>query len=209
MSIEKGIPSFADPGAEHERGFIGNRFGAPSLPGTTWESGNIFDSGMSVPNCNMEDGVFNDTVWRFGTPDRLRLNEMANNKIFYEIFYSDAVRRLQAVEQLTLPPEYTTIPNTAAFSRFEHIWGSVLFTGQIALRENISPADTTILQLRTLVSDLAHTIGSHLGDWMFQGIGNEENQHDLELASYLEKVGINDIFRKKTMLIQRVLSFRI
>lgn len=196
MSIEKGIPSFVDPGAEHERGFIGNRFNTPRLPGTTWESGNIFDSGMSVPNCNMEDGVFSDTVWNFGTPDRLRLKDMANNKVFYDIFYSDAVRRLQAVEQLTLPPEYTTIPNTAAFSRFEHIWGSVLFTGQIAIREHISTSDTTVLQLRTLVSDLAHTIGSHLGDWMFQGIGNEENQHDLELASYLEKVGINDILRR-------------
>ena len=56
--------------------------------------------------------------------------------------------------------------------------------------------ELVIPKLRTLVSDVGHTFGSHLGDWMFQGMGGAENQHDIELRNYLEVVGINDILRK-------------
>ncbi len=197
MSHEGRIPSFVDPEAEQElNGFANDRFGMPRLPGTSWESGNMFDSGMAIPNCDMDSGVFHDTAWQFGYPSSLRTAERAGDAVLSELFYHNAVRRLQAVEQLTLPPEYSTVPNTGAFSRFEHVWGSALFVRQIAEAHGISPEETVRLQLRTLVSDVAHTFGSHLGDWMFQGIGGAENQHDIELAGYLEAVGVNDTLRK-------------
>jgi hypothetical protein len=85
----------------------------------------------------MEEAVFDDPVWQFGSPENLRLGEKLEDDVLLSIFYSDAIRRLQAVEQLTLPPEYTTIPNTGAFSRFEHIWGSVLFVRQMAAQQGI------------------------------------------------------------------------
>lgn len=149
-----------------------------------------------MPNCDLETAVVTDRVWQNGMPDRLRVFDKPEDRVLQEIFYNDAIRRLQAIEQLTLPPQYTTVPNTGAFSRFEHIWGSVLFVRQMAEKHSITGKDAVRLQLRTLVSDVAHTYGSHLGDWMFQGVGGAENQHDLELKDYLETVGINDILRK-------------
>lgn len=163
------------------------------LPGQGWEAGNMFTGTNFMPNCNMENAAFNDTVWGYGPDGKLELQR--EHPVLTDIFYSNAMRRLQAVEQLTLSPEYSTIPNTGAFSRFEHMWGSVLFVGKIARREGIDPRTTTVYQLRTLLSDMAHTTGSHLGDWMFQGVGEQENQHDIDLQTYLEATGIIDILK--------------
>jgi hypothetical protein len=186
------LPHFVDTaGAEDEQFGFGGHMRGYALPG----EGDMFDGRMFVPNCNMEDAVFNDTVWMFGYPDRLRARD-PENPVLEEIFYNDAIRRLQAVEQLTLPPQFSTIPNTSAFSRFEHIWGSVLFVRQMNELRSITGRTAQEAELRTLLSDVAHTFGSHLGDWMFQGTGGPENQHDIELESYLETVGINDILRK-------------
>lgn len=186
------LPNFADPAARDELYGFSERDYGNRLPGNSWESGNMFNM-HEPPNCNNDAAVFNDTVWRWHQHDRLRLGEKPGDAVLQHIFYNDAVRRLQAVEQLTLPPEYSTIPNTAAFSRFEHIWGSVLFVRQVAEDNGISDELALGLELRTLLSDVAHTTGSHLGDWMFQGMGGAENQHDLELERYLEAVGIIDI----------------
>ncbi|MEO6761165.1 MAG: hypothetical protein ABI220_02175 [Candidatus Saccharimonadales bacterium] len=159
------------------------------LPGSDWQSGNMFKGTSFVPNCNMDTATFYDPVWK----DKLVINDGNMNPVLEDIFYNKSVRRLQAVEQLTLPPEYSTIPNTGAFSRFEHIWGSALFVRQITDRYQIAEPYATELLLRTLVSDIGHTFGSHLGDWMFQGMGESENQHDIELASYLGAVGVTTI----------------
>ncbi|HSH56187.1 MAG TPA: hypothetical protein VK983_05195 [Candidatus Limnocylindrales bacterium] len=192
------LPRFRDPSFLDERsGFETGRFGAHHLPGETWAEGNMFDSAVFfTPNCNMEDAVFSDKVWRDGSPDRLRALEEPDGRLLGELFYNDAIRRLQAIEQLTLPPKYSTIPNTGAFSRFEHIWGSALFVRQMCHKHGITGREASKLLIRTLLSDVGQTIGSHLGDWMFQGVGGAENQHDMELADYLETVGINDILRR-------------
>ena len=162
------------------------------LPGSNWQSGNMFEGTVFVPNCNMDTGVFYDPVWN----DKMNINDGAHAIALGEIYYSNPMRRLQAVEQLTLPPQYSTIPNTGAFSRFEHIWGSALFVRQMTDRYRIAEPIATTLLLRTLVSDIGHTFGSHLGDWMFQGMGEAENQHDIELTSYLGAVGVTAILEK-------------
>jgi hypothetical protein len=161
-----------------------------------WEHGNIFNNRVQwMPNCNMDTAVIDDKVWGRRTLSNLRISSLPDPRLFTEIFYSDPIRRLQAVEQLTLPPQYSTIPNTAAFSRFEHVWGSVLFVKDIAKQHGIEGRELTKYMLRTLVSDVAHTFGSHLGDWAFQNIGGSEDLHDKELQTYLEATGINDILR--------------
>lgn len=169
-------------------------YSAARLPGQTWESGNMFTHGMFVPNCNMDEGVYMDPVWRDGSPDRLVVNARGR-EVLSALFYSDPVRRLQAIEQLTLPPQYSTVPNTGAFSRFEHIWGSALLVEQLSKTIGLGARETIRNMLRTAVSDVGHTTGSHKGDWMFQGVGGPENQHDLDLWHYLEATGVNDIFR--------------
>ncbi len=194
MSTGNSLPSFQDPEGQMERFGFEDRFSPSRLPGLGWEAGNMFTNTSFMPNCDMDDGIFSDTVWGMGYDGRLELRQEA--PVLSEVFYSNAMRRLQAVEQLTLPPLYSTIPNTAAFSRFEHIWGSVLFVKKMADKSGLSPEDTVNYQLRTLVSDMAHTTGSHIGDWLFQGVGESEDQHDSELKTFLDVVGITDILKE-------------
>ncbi len=191
------LPGFTSSADTREPlGFEGDRFGPSRLPGASWGTGHMFDGMMSVPNLNRETLEFDDQVWSTGGRSNLNLLRDPKDKVLVEILMSDAAGRLQAVEQLTLPPQFSTVPNTAAFSRFEHIWGSVLFVRQMAQKQGIDPEISMQLQLRTLVSDIAHTTGSHLGDWLFQKIGGGEDQHDIELAAYLDASGISDILRK-------------
>lgn len=162
-----------------------------------WHNGNYFNNSVLWrPMVDMEDAVVYDKVWWMCSPQELVLDHLPYAEVFNKIFYSNAVRRLQAVEQLTLPPEYSTIPNTAGFSRFEHIWGSVLFVRQIGEKHGIKDRQLAVMMLRTLVSDIAHTIGSHLGDWAFQGVGGKENLHDDELRSYLEATDVANILQE-------------
>jgi hypothetical protein len=169
-----------------------------TLPGASWESGNMFEY-HQMPNFNMEDAVFNDVnAWGFGNPGSLHVRELPN-KVFTEIFYSDVARRLLAIEQLTTPPQYSTIPNTGAFARAEHVWGSVLFTQQMCIKHKIDDETAAKYMARTLTSDLAHTTGSHLGDWIFQGIGGAEDQHDQELMEYLEATGVATMLRRNNI----------
>src|SRR3990167_8691978 len=199
------LPKFADPEAGFERVFDINHHGI-GLPGSTWAEGNMFDGRHFVPNCNMEDAVFTDQVWAMGRHDSLELGRSPEEAVLTELFYSNPSRRLQAIEQLTLPPIYSTIPNTGAFSRFEHVWGSALFVKKMAEKNGLGTAETVKLQLRTVVSDIAHTTGSHLGDWLFQFVGGDEDQHDKELATYLEATGINDMLQRYGVDPRQILS---
>lgn len=112
------------------------------------------------------------------------LIDLANTPLF---------QRLRAIEQLTLPEDYATMPNSTSLSRWQHIWGSVVFVRKM-LRDqpDIDPREKMELQLRTLLSDLGHTAFSHLGDWMFQGLNGGENMHDKDLKDILRVSGIEE-----------------
>jgi hypothetical protein len=130
------------------------------------------------------------------------------DRIWFELARNPLVQRSLAIEQLTLSPDFSTIPNTGHFSRWEHIWGSVVFVRRMIEDHGqdweLDDRQKIILQLRTFVSDLGHTAFSHLGDWMFQGKGGKENQHDEELAELLEASGIADILRQYDITIDEV-----
>lgn len=119
-----------------------------------------------------------------------------DHQIFSDLARHDALRRLQSVEQLTLPDRYKTIPGTSYFSRWEHAWGSAIFAGQLGKQMGLEKRETVKMQLRALLSDVCHTAHSHAGDWIVQGVGNGESLHDERRLDYAEAIGINEILRR-------------
>lgn len=122
------------------------------------------------------------------------------DEVFIRFLSNPLVRRSMGIEQLTLDPRYATIPNTGHFSRFEHIWGSVVFARRMFEKspelQTLDEREKLVLELRTFVSDLGHTAFSHLGDWITQGFGGPENEHDKELPMLMEASGANDILHE-------------
>ena len=119
------------------------------------------------------------------------------DSLLMELARSPLFRRLQAVEQLTLPPRFATLPNTTYFSRWQHIWGSLAFVRKMTEGdERFDDRQRTVLELRTLFSDVGQTAFSHLGDWMFQGVQGGENLHDQDLRELLETFGVDELLEK-------------
>lgn len=121
--------------------------------------------------------------------------------LFKELLLHPAIKRMIGVEQLTLPDQYATIPNAARFSRWEHITGSALLVKQLVEKWNIenegdqvSGRQLTIYMLRTILSDIGHTFGSHMGDWMMGDA--DEKEHDVQLLGYIRDTGIADLLEK-------------
>jgi hypothetical protein len=133
----------------------------------------------------------NDPVWGAEV-----IGHEPHDEVLLELLHNPLVRRSMAIEQLTLDALTATIPDTTSFSRWEHIWGSVAFVRKMTNDVAMDPRERMVLQLRTFVSDLGHTAYSHLGDWMFQGSGGTEDQHDNELLYLLEVSGATDTIRR-------------
>jgi hypothetical protein len=140
-----------------------------------------------------------DAAW-----EPCEIGDQPGDEVLLDLSKNALVRRTMSVEQLTLDRYTETIPNAAIFSRWEHMWGSVAFIRNKSRDLGIDPRDSLILQLRTFVSDLGHTVYSHLGDWMFQGAGGSENQHDIELLHLLDVSGINSILESHGISPQEV-----
>lgn len=128
-------------------------------------------------------------------------NSIDYTYMFKALFLHPAIKRLIGIEQLTLPSQYETLPNTARFSRWEHITGSALLVKQLVDNWNTeNPTDTignrqkVIYILRTMLSDVGHTIGSHLGDWIMDD--QHEKEHDVQLKEYIEQNGIDEILEQ-------------
>jgi uncharacterized protein len=174
-----------------------------SLPGFDMEQRSFEDAVDFIPTYYIGPNEigFRDPVWG----DCLIENE-GYDRIWFKLVDNDLVRRSAAIEQLSLGPELSTIPNTGYFSRWEHIWGSVAFVRNMLDKNDwgLDERQKIILQLRTFLSDLGHTAFSHLGDWMFQGKGGAESQHDDELAHLLEVSGIGDILREYDIAVEEV-----
>jgi hypothetical protein len=166
-----------------------------------------FDNHLWAPNQAriLSSIEFNETEQTLEINDGIWGKETVGNQfgdaILLELYDHPLVQRTRGVEQLTLPERYATIPNTTDFYRHEHIWGSVVFVRKMIRKaENagrqFSDREKIILQLRTFLSDLGHTAFSHLGDWLRQDFGGNEDKHDADLPKILEISGILDILRK-------------
>lgn len=147
----------------------------------------------TIPRYEIHDGHIDidDPVW-----GNERIGHKPYDTVLLELADNDLVRRAMAIEQLTLDQYTATIPGTANFARWEHIWGSVVFVRKMTESMNMDPQQRMVLQLRTFLSDLGHTAFSHLGDWMFQGVGGSEDQHDKDLLDLLEASGITDVLKR-------------
>ncbi len=133
----------------------------------------------------------NDPVW-----GEEIIGDQEGDELLLELIRHPAVQRSRDIEQLTLPKEYTTIPNTSYLKRIEHELGILELTRKICRQNDISPKESLIFQLRALVSDLAHSTGSHLGDWACQDDHREENLHEHELYKYMDYTGLNKIIEE-------------
>lgn len=124
-------------------------------------------------------------------------NRQPYDSLLMELARSPLFRRLQAVEQLTLPPHFATLPNTTYFSRWQHIWGSLAFVRKMTEGDDrFDDRQRTVLELRTLFSDVGQTAFSHLGDWVFQGIQGGEDLHDQDLRELLETFGVDTLLEE-------------
>ncbi len=141
--------------------------------------------------------TINDPVW-----GKENIGDWPGDEIFTELYLNPLTQRSTGIEQLTLPRHFATMPGSTEMPRFEHIFGSVVLARKLiaGARESgadISPDEALVKQLRTFVSDLGHTAFSHLGDWLFQGYGGTEDQHDIELMQMLEEGGVLDTLRNR------------
>lgn len=149
-----------------------------------------------------DKGVFRivDPIWGIH-----EIGKEEGDEVLLELLKNPLVVRSMAIEQLTLDRLTETIPGAAEFPRWDHLWGSVAFIRLKTKNMKLEPRERLTLQLRAFVSDLAHTAYSHLGDWIFQGAGGPENQHDIELVHLLEVSGVNEILRKQAISPEEVI----
>ena len=149
---------------------------------------------LELPTYELEDASMHvrDVVW-----GNEYIGDQPYDELLMQLARSPLFRRLQAVEQLTLPAEYTTVPNTSSFSRWQHVWGSLVFVRKMTEGDSrYSEKDRIVMQLRTLFSDVGQTAFSHLGDWIFQSDAQSEDLHDQDLRSLLETFQIGDMLAK-------------
>lgn len=130
-----------------------------------------------------------DVVW-----GDCEIGDKPYDQLLIELARTPLFQRLQSIEQLTLGPDYATMPNSTDFSRWQHIWGSLVFVRKMVENdERFSERERAVLELRTLLSDVGHTSFSHLGDWLFQGIDGGENLHDEDLKDLLRVTGVEEL----------------
>jgi hypothetical protein len=134
-----------------------------------------------------------DPVW-----GEARVGGHPSERVFFELGFTDVFRRLMGVFQLTLPHLYETIPNAAYLSRWHHVWGSLILARHLCRQIGLSRDETRVHMARTFLSDGGHRSGSHLADWLLSqlGVHGGENQHDLDLRTFMERTGVCDILRK-------------
>lgn len=108
-----------------------------------------YEKPQYIPN-NDRSITISDPVW--GTE---QLIPEEGDGIWWRLYHHPVVIRTLGIEQLTLPPEYSMIPGSGDFPRWEHVWGSVVLTRKLIRKweqDNGTVLDDKaklILQLRT------------------------------------------------------------
>lgn len=168
-----------------------NTYGIPSERTAPY----LVDDYLSLPSYELGERhmeVF-DVVWgscEIG-------DKPPHDELLIKLAHTPLFQRLQSIEQLTLGPDYATMPNSTDFSRWQHIWGSLVFVRKMVEGdERFSERDRAVMELRTLLSDVGHTSFSHLGDWLFQGIDGGEDLHDKDLKDLLAVTGVEKLLNE-------------
>jgi hypothetical protein len=159
-----------------------------------YEPGNTIFDFLEMPSYEIGDKYMSisDTVWG----DEL-IGDKQFDPLLIELARMPLFSRAQGIEQLTSGAKYASIPNTMYFSRWQHIWGSLVFVRKMTDGDDrFTPRESMVLQLRTLLSDLGHTAFSHLGDHIKQGPGGGEDAHDKDLKHILTITGVSVILEK-------------
>lgn len=151
----------------------------------------LVDDYLALPSYELGDKQLkiHDVVW-----GDCEIGGNSYDELLVKLAHTPLFQRLQSIEQLTLGPDCATMPNSTNFSRWQHIWGSLVFVRKMTEGDTrFNERDRAVMELRTLLSDVGHTSFSHLGDWLFQGIRGGENLHDKELGDLLTVTGIDGL----------------
>lgn len=154
----------------------------------------LIDNYLSLPSYELGDGhmKIHDVVW-----GSCEIGNKPYDELLIKLARTPLFQRLQSIEQLTLGSDYATMPNSTDFSRWQHIWGSLVFVRKMVEgEEGLSERDRAVMELRTLLSDVGHTSFSHLGDWLFQGIDGGEDLHDKDLKDLLAVTGAEGLLNE-------------
>lgn len=154
----------------------------------------LIDDLLTIPSYELGDRrmMVHDAVW-----GDCEIGDKPYDELLIKLAKTPLFQRLQSIEQLTLGPDYATMPNSTDFSRWQHIWGSLVFVRKMVEGdERFSERDRAAMELRTLLSDVGHTAFSHLGDWMFQGINGGEDLHDKDLKQLLQVTGVHELLQE-------------
>lgn len=156
------------------------------------ENDYLFYDSLDVPLYELEERKMriHDVIW-----GDCEINGEASefDELLVRLARTPLFRRLQSIEQLTLGRDYATMPNSTDFSRWQHVWGSLVFVRKMTEGTDIDPREREVMQLRTLLSDVGHTAYSHLGDWLFQDDKIKEDLHDQELKELLAATDVEEL----------------
>ncbi|MBI3624377.1 hypothetical protein HY218_01960 [Candidatus Saccharibacteria bacterium] len=165
----------------------------PNSHSHVFDASHVFNNPIELSSYRLESDQIriHDAVW-----GEAKIGDESGDEVFFALLDHPVIRRLQGIEQLTLPKPMTTIAGTSEFSRWEHAWGSVILTRKLAAPLNLAPREQRVKEIRTFLSDSSHWAFSHLGDWIFQGSGGAEDEHDQEQRAFLIKTGVAELLNE-------------
>ena len=150
--------------------------------------------------------VIDDDIW-----GRVEIGQEEGDGVFLELVAHPLMRRLHSIAQLTLPPFMETMPGIYStsgdhgFTRWHHAWGSLAFVRKKGTELGIEPRTLRRLELTALLSDATQWLGSHLGDFMFEGFGGSESEHDKVQKQVFEKVRLAEVLERHGFSLDEVL----
>lgn len=138
-------------------------------------------------------------------------NGEPGDEVFLDLIGHPVVRRLHSIAQLTLPMAFETMPGiytetgSDAFTRWHHAFGSLAFVRKKGLEMGLEPRFLRRLELTTFLSDVTQWVGSHLGDFIFQGFGGPEDAHDMAQERILKRLGLDELLKRHGFTLEEVL----
>lgn len=115
--------------------------------------------------------------------------------IFYDILTSPAGERALGINQLSKSEVEETYTGSYSFKRWQHVAGVYRIIRHFGRQEVGKYSDDQILQyaLVACIPDLGHGVKSHVTDMLKEGMGGNENFHDLRTGQLIDLGGIQNV----------------